>query len=128
MHTYNSRLDVSNNTSTARWNIHRTCGKNIFLFCWSCSIYQLFASGMCQLHCRFCLLISHLPHQQITVFTSVLSLDSRRIANDRLDLFCCIRTKKDEEEKETQESLLYLFMKNCYAPFLLHKIVRATVV
>ena len=58
----------------------------------------------------------------------MLSLDSIRIANNRLDLLFCIRMKKDEENKETQESLLYLFMKNCYAPFLLHKIVRPVVV
>ena len=68
-------------------------------------------------------------HLQITVFTAVLSLDSRRIANNHPDLLCCIRIKKDEEnEEETQESLLFLFMKNCYAPFLLHKVVRLVVV
>ena len=74
------------------------------------------------------LLILHLMHLQITIFTAVLSLDSKRIADNRLDLLCCIRMKKDEENEETQESLLYLFMKNCYAPFLLHKIVRLVVV
>ena len=65
---------------------------------------------------------------QITVFTAVLSLDSSRIASNRVDLVCCIRLGKDEENEEHQESLLFLFMKNCYAPFLLHKFVRLSVV
>ena len=71
---------------------------------------------------------THFTPLQITVFTAVLSLDSKRIANNRPDILCCIHLKKDEKNEETQESLLFLFMKNCYAPFLLHRVVRLAVV
>ena len=67
-------------------------------------------------------------HPQITVFTAILSLDSMRIANNRPDLFCCIRLRKEEDNEEPRGSLLYHFMESCYAPFLLHKTVRVTVV
>ena len=62
------------------------------------------------------------------MFVAVLSLDSRRIADNRADLVYCIKFRKDEESEEVQESLLFLFMSHCYAPFLLHKFVRVVVV
>ena len=62
------------------------------------------------------------------MFVAVLSLDSRRIANNCADLIYCIKFRKDEESEEVQESLLFLFMNNCYAPFLMHKFVRVIVV
>ena len=84
-------------------------------------VYALISNTVIYVH-------THLTLLQITVFTAVLSLDSKRIANNCPDLLCCVRVKKDEKNEEAQESLLFLFMKNCYAPFLLHKIVRLAVV
>ena len=75
------------------------------------------------------LLFTAAGHSQITVFTAVLSLDSKRIADSRLDFICCVQLSRDEKEsEENNESLLFLFMKNCYAPVLLHKFVRISVV
>ncbi|XP_046748991.1 NPC intracellular cholesterol transporter 1 isoform X2 [Diprion similis] len=62
---------------------------------------------------------------QITCFVSLLALDTIRQTNNRLDVFCCIRTKKDD--REVIDSLLYRLFKFCYVPFLMKKWVRAAV-
>ncbi|XP_065898211.1 NPC intracellular cholesterol transporter 1-like isoform X1 [Dysidea avara] len=65
---------------------------------------------------------------QISVFTAVLGLDSKRIASNRPDLICCVRLPKNEDDdEENHESSLFLFMSNCYAPFILHKYIRMLV-
>ena len=63
------------------------------------------------------------------MFTAVLGLDSKRIASNRLDLICCVRLPQNEDNYEdNHESILLLFMKNCYAPFILNKYIRMIVV
>ncbi|XP_065898214.1 NPC intracellular cholesterol transporter 1-like isoform X2 [Dysidea avara] len=65
---------------------------------------------------------------QISVFTAVLGLDSKRIASNRPDLICCVRLPKNKDDsKDNYESILFLFMNNCYAPFILHKYIRVLV-
>ncbi|XP_046427089.1 NPC intracellular cholesterol transporter 1 isoform X2 [Neodiprion virginianus] len=62
---------------------------------------------------------------QITCFVSLLALDTIRQTNNRLDVLCCIRTKKDD--REVIDSLLYRLFKFGYVPFLMKKWVRAAV-
>ena len=63
------------------------------------------------------------------MFTAVLGLDSKRIASNRPDLICCVRLPKNKDDsKDNYESILFLFMNNCYAPFILHKYIRVLVV
>ena len=63
------------------------------------------------------------------MFTAALGLDSKRIASNRPDIVCCVPLPKNEDDyEENHESILFLFMKNCYAPFILHKYMRMLVV
>lgn len=63
---------------------------------------------------------------QITCFVSLLTLDSVRQAENRFDIFCCIRAKKTDIVANT-EGVLYKFFKAIYVPFIMKKIVRITV-
>ncbi|XP_011329204.1 NPC intracellular cholesterol transporter 1 isoform X4 [Ooceraea biroi] len=63
---------------------------------------------------------------QITCFVSLLALDTIRHANNRLDVCCFIRSKRDDGE-EVVDGILYKIFKVVYVPFLLHKWVRAIV-
>ncbi|XP_029162853.1 NPC intracellular cholesterol transporter 1 isoform X4 [Nylanderia fulva] len=63
---------------------------------------------------------------QITCFVSLLALDTIRHANNRLDVCCFIRSKRDDGE-EVVDGVLYKIFKVAYVPLLLQKWVRATV-
>lgn len=63
---------------------------------------------------------------QITCFISVLALDARRHNENRYDIFCCFRAKKDDTQGPT-EGILFKFFKVLYVPFLMKKTVRVTV-
>ncbi|KAH0955249.1 hypothetical protein HN011_012453 [Eciton burchellii] len=63
---------------------------------------------------------------QITCFVSLLALDTIRHANNRLDVCCFVRSKRDDGE-EVVDGILYKIFKVAYVPFLLHKWVRAIV-
>lgn len=63
---------------------------------------------------------------QITCFVSLLSLDSKRQAQNRFDICCFIRGKKSDQES-LRESLLYKFFKSLYVPFLMRRTVRIIV-
>lgn len=63
---------------------------------------------------------------QITCFVSLLTLDSVRQAENRLDIFCFIRGKKTDAVTNT-EGVLYKFFKAIYVPFIMKKMVRITV-
>ena len=64
--------------------------------------------------------------QQITCFVSLIALDMARQENNRWDMFCCIKgTKKDHANNE---GMLYKLFKYLYAPFLMKKWIRASVV
>ncbi|XP_037927352.1 NPC intracellular cholesterol transporter 1 isoform X3 [Teleopsis dalmanni] len=60
---------------------------------------------------------------QITCFVSLLTLDTKRQAENRLDIFCCIRGKKTDVPLAS-DGLLYKFFKSVYVPFLMRKTVR----
>ncbi|XP_005183450.1 NPC intracellular cholesterol transporter 1 isoform X3 [Musca domestica] len=63
---------------------------------------------------------------QITCFVSLLTLDTKRQAENRLDVCCFIRGKKTDAAPIT-EGLLYKFFKSVYVPFLMKKTVRVIV-
>ncbi|KAL6430199.1 hypothetical protein ACFW04_007740 [Cataglyphis niger] len=63
---------------------------------------------------------------QITCFVSLLALDTIRHANNRLDVCCFIRSKRDDGE-EVVDGILYKIFKVAYVPLLLQKWVRAAV-
>ncbi|XP_017474747.1 PREDICTED: Niemann-Pick C1 protein [Rhagoletis zephyria] len=63
---------------------------------------------------------------QITCFVSLLTLDTKRQAENRLDIFCFIRGKKSDALPNT-EGLLYKFFKSVYVPFLMQKTMRVIV-
>ncbi|XP_055840064.1 NPC intracellular cholesterol transporter 1 isoform X2 [Episyrphus balteatus] len=63
---------------------------------------------------------------QITCFVSLLTLDTKRQAENRLDVCCCIRGKKTDAAPIT-EGLLYKFFKSVYVPFLMKKNIRILV-
>ncbi|KAL9926014.1 NPC intracellular cholesterol transporter 1 isoform X2 [Glossina fuscipes] len=63
---------------------------------------------------------------QITCFVSLLTLDTKRQAENRLDVCCFIRGKKTDVVPVT-EGLLYKFFKSVYVPFLMKKSVRVIV-
>ncbi|XP_020285884.1 Niemann-Pick C1 protein isoform X4 [Pseudomyrmex gracilis] len=63
---------------------------------------------------------------QITCFVSLLALDTIRHANNRLDVCCFIRSKRDDGE-EVVDGMLYKIFKVAYVPLLLQKWVRAIV-
>ena len=63
---------------------------------------------------------------QITCFVALIALDVARQESNRFDVLCCIRgSKKDQND---QEGMLYKLFKYLYAPFLMKKWVRASVV
>lgn len=62
---------------------------------------------------------------QITCFVSLLTLDTKRQAENRLDVCCFIRGKKTDAV--ITEGLLYKFFKSVYVPFLMRKTVRVIV-
>ncbi|XP_058807080.1 NPC intracellular cholesterol transporter 1 isoform X2 [Phymastichus coffea] len=64
---------------------------------------------------------------QITCFVSLLTLDTLRQANNRLDICCFIRGSKKDSGEEAVDGLLYKIFKAAYVPLLMKKWVRAAV-
>ncbi|XP_055844518.1 NPC intracellular cholesterol transporter 1 homolog 1b [Episyrphus balteatus] len=63
---------------------------------------------------------------QITAFVAMMSLDERRFESGRFDLLCCIKSsRKPHHDDDT--SLLEKFFTSIYAPFLMSKIVKISV-
>lgn len=68
---------------------------------------------------------------QITCFIALISLDMERENNNRFDVACCVTAPKklsDPDSDTAHESVLYKIFKYFYAPFLMNKFVRPTVV
>ena len=72
---------------------------------------------------------------QITCFIGLLSLDTSRQENNRLDICCCIQIGKKNKEAAKDagsnagaEGPLYKLFQHAYAPFLMSKPIRAAVV
>lgn len=63
---------------------------------------------------------------QITCFVSLIALDMARQENNRWDVFCCVRGSK--KDHTVPEGMLYKLFKHLYAPFLMKKWIRASVV
>ncbi|XP_017025835.1 NPC intracellular cholesterol transporter 1 isoform X2 [Drosophila kikkawai] len=64
---------------------------------------------------------------QITCFVSVFTLDTRRREENRMDICCFIKGKKPDGIASNEEGLLYKFFSSVYVPFLMKKVVRASV-
>ena len=64
---------------------------------------------------------------QITAFVALLSLDSKRQENNRLDVLCCIKEPKINTLSD-QIVCVYTFMKNYFAEALLSDFIRPVVV
>ncbi|XP_046672378.1 NPC intracellular cholesterol transporter 1 isoform X2 [Homalodisca vitripennis] len=63
---------------------------------------------------------------QISCFISILALDTRRREEHRLDMLCWLQSPI-KEEKLPEEGTLYSFFRDWYAPCVLHRYVRPTV-
>ncbi|XP_015782415.1 NPC intracellular cholesterol transporter 1 isoform X2 [Tetranychus urticae] len=61
---------------------------------------------------------------QMTCFLSIFVLDTRRQASNRLDVFCCIKTKKSTKSSNLNNGMLYGFFRDIYSPFLLKDVTR----
>ena len=67
---------------------------------------------------------------QMTVFIAFLSLDAKRQKEARYDILVCIKSKKsnvNNAESSENQSILFNFFNNIYAPFLMKDIVRFVV-
>ncbi|KAI4456062.1 npc intracellular cholesterol transporter 1 [Holotrichia oblita] len=65
---------------------------------------------------------------QITCFVSLLSLDTLRQTSNRYDICCFIKgSKKDSDQEENSDGILYSFFKFVYTPFIMNKINRAVI-
>ena len=64
---------------------------------------------------------------QIFVFVGLLALDARRSESDRIDCMPCLRGPEDLSGKEYHEGLLQSLVRNYYAPFILHPVVKTIV-
>ncbi|XP_066482520.1 NPC intracellular cholesterol transporter 1 isoform X2 [Tiliqua scincoides] len=65
---------------------------------------------------------------QITCFVSLLGLDTKRQEKNRYDILCCIKGGEEISSVQHSESILFLFFKNIYSPFLLKDWMRAIVI
>ncbi|XP_074066171.1 NPC1-like intracellular cholesterol transporter 1 [Macrotis lagotis] len=63
---------------------------------------------------------------QMSAFVALLSLDCKRQEASRMDVCCCAPPRKLPPSQEG-ESLLIRFFRKFYAPFLLHRFTRITV-
>ncbi|XP_011198907.2 NPC intracellular cholesterol transporter 1 homolog 1b [Bactrocera dorsalis] len=65
---------------------------------------------------------------QITAFVAFMALDERRSESGRYDLFCCVKASNKKELSDEQNvGILEKVFKSFYAPFLLSKPVKITV-
>lgn len=64
---------------------------------------------------------------QVTCFVALLSLDSLRQEENRMDILCCVQCDKKSHFKHS-DGVLYRIFSNLYAPALLHRYVRPVVV
>ncbi|OPJ83373.1 Niemann-Pick C1 protein isoform A [Patagioenas fasciata monilis] len=65
---------------------------------------------------------------QVTCFVSLLGLDIKRQESNRLDILCCIKSNEEMSGVQHSESILFLFFKNLYSPYLLKDWMRPIVI
>ncbi len=63
---------------------------------------------------------------QVTAFVAFLSLDAKRQEEDRIDCFPCV--KVEAPERIDREGLLQKWMRKYYAPFVLNRKIRVTII
>ncbi|XP_068130864.1 NPC1-like intracellular cholesterol transporter 1 [Hyperolius riggenbachi] len=63
---------------------------------------------------------------QISMFVALVALDMKRQESSRFDICCCIKSKSEKPEKDS-EGLLVAFMKKVYCPVLLNSFSRVVV-
>ncbi|XP_078473552.1 NPC1-like intracellular cholesterol transporter 1 [Lampetra planeri] len=63
---------------------------------------------------------------QMSMFVSLVALDSRRRDANRMDICCCVRPSNVKAPKRN-EGFLLPFMRRYYSRFLLHRVTRAVV-
>ncbi|XP_018394267.1 PREDICTED: Niemann-Pick C1 protein-like [Cyphomyrmex costatus] len=64
---------------------------------------------------------------QITAFVALLSLDSRRAENNRLDVFCCVSVENSSNVDE-HDGIIRTIFERTYTPFLMKTPVRVVVI
>ncbi|KAL0126706.1 hypothetical protein PUN28_005221 [Cardiocondyla obscurior] len=64
---------------------------------------------------------------QITAFIALLSLDSRRAENNRLDVLCCVSTENYSNDDE-RKGIVHTIFDRTYTPFLMKTPVRMVVI
>uniref|UniRef100_A0A8B9Z475 NPC intracellular cholesterol transporter 1 n=1 Tax=Buteo japonicus TaxID=224669 RepID=A0A8B9Z475_9AVES len=65
---------------------------------------------------------------QVTCFISLLGLDIKRQERNRLDILCCIKSNEEMTGVQRSESILFLFFRNLYSPYLLKDWMRPIVI
>ncbi|NXO89412.1 NPC1 protein, partial [Certhia brachydactyla] len=65
---------------------------------------------------------------QVTCFVSLLGLDIKRQESNRLDILCCIKSSEETGGVQRSESMLFLFFKNLFSPYLLKDWMRPIVI
>ncbi|KYO48265.1 NPC intracellular cholesterol transporter 1 [Alligator mississippiensis] len=65
---------------------------------------------------------------QITCFVSLLGLDVKRQERNRLDILCCIKGDDDMSRVQHSESILFMFFRTVYSPYLLKDWMRPIVI
>ncbi|XP_076621985.1 NPC intracellular cholesterol transporter 1 homolog 1b [Colletes latitarsis] len=65
---------------------------------------------------------------QITAFVSLLSLDARRSEKNLLDVFCCVKTNKENLEIYQNSSLIQTIFKRFYTPYVMKTSIRTIVI
>ncbi|KAM6275301.1 NPC intracellular cholesterol transporter 1 [Spheniscus humboldti] len=65
---------------------------------------------------------------QVTCFVSLLGLDIKRQERNRLDILCCIKSNEEMSRAQRSESILFLFFKNLYSPYLLKDWMRPIII
>ncbi|KAM9313283.1 NPC1-like intracellular cholesterol transporter 1 [Gastrophryne carolinensis] len=63
---------------------------------------------------------------QISMFVAIVSLDTKRQEESRFDICCCIKSKTEKPDKQS-EGLMVSFMRKVYAPILLNRVSRVIV-
>lgn len=63
---------------------------------------------------------------QMTAFLAIFTLDTRRQQDNRLDVFCCVRAKRNKRTN-AREGFLYTFFRDIYTPFLMKDTTRIAV-
>ncbi|NXP53899.1 NPC1 protein, partial [Heliornis fulica] len=65
---------------------------------------------------------------QVTCFVSLLGLDIKRQERNRLDILCCIKSNEEASGVQRSESILFMFFKNLYSPYLLKDWMRPIII